>query len=199
MLKRTGDDISTHPVQPGNHPNRPPSPDPLWRRSSEATGSTSATELILSPRHVALSSVIPAKDTPSRANHIASGTSTSLTPSIVTGVRPQPICFRISGIPPHWSTNNLENALQLIDPELNFIDVELSELIPDCCDNTQIALLNFDYCTAYFRSFERNEERYRVIRESGRKVRLVIDKHFYDLTPLNCPTTPIIAESVLSP
>jgi hypothetical protein len=110
----------------------------------------------------------------------------------------RPTCFRISGIPSDWSIDKLGEELQKIDPELDLTDAELSAPCPACCDSTQTALLNFNRCTAYFRGFGRNEERQKVIRENGRKARLVIDKHFYDLTPLNRPNTPVVAELVRS-
>jgi hypothetical protein len=104
------------------------------------------------------------------------------------------MCLRISGIPADWKSNTLEQALQQIDSELKLAEVELSELFPACSDSTQVALLTLGRCTQYFKNFGRNEDKLIVIRTDGRKIRLVIDKHFYDLTPMNRPGAPIVAE-----
>ena len=113
---------------------------------------------------------------------------------------PQPVprqsratCFRISGIPPHWDIQRLEKALRTIDPEFDPLDAEISGPFPDSSDSTLTALLNLSGCTPYF-TFERSEEKHEVVNESGRKVRLVLDKHFYDLTPLNRAKEPIQIE-----
>ncbi|KAA8899139.1 hypothetical protein FN846DRAFT_960911 [Sphaerosporella brunnea] len=113
------------------------------------------------------------------------------------GSRAQPTCFRISGIPSDWDRNKLEQALRDIDPDLDLKERdELYELCPACCESTQTALLNLERCTAYFQNFQQNEERSKVITENGRKIRLVFDKHFYDLTPMNGPATPIVADVI---
>ena len=60
---------------------------------------------------------------------------------------------------------------------------------------TQVALLELSECTSYF-TFEHNQEKHEMINEKGRQVRLVLDKHFYDLTPLNRAEQPVRIESV---
>jgi hypothetical protein len=109
---------------------------------------------------------------------------------------PQPTCFRISGIPSNWDCHKLEEHLRTIDPELDLEAAELSGPFPDCYDSRQTALLNLNDCTTYFR-FTPNEERQKVITDTDRrKVRLLFDKHFYDLTPLNRAEEPIEMELV---
>ena len=110
----------------------------------------------------------------------------------------KPACFRISGIPPLWESERLEKALQTIDPGFDRMGAEVSGPFPDSCDSsTQTALLNLNECTSYF-TFEPNQEKHEVIRENGRIIRLVLDKHFYDLTPLNRAKEPIEMELVNS-
>jgi hypothetical protein len=90
----------------------------------------------------------------------------------------------------------LEWALLRIDRELNFERDELSEPFSAPYGTTHVALLSMECATAYFRSFRHNEERQEVVDENGRRVRLVFDRHFYDLTPMNMPASRIKAELV---
>jgi hypothetical protein len=108
-----------------------------------------------------------------------------------------PICFRISQIPKDWEEEFVLQTVLRIDPELRPEDMELS-LFPSCCDPTQkTALLNLKRNTKYFRSFKKNGEKTQeFIGENLKKIVLVLDKHFYDLTPMNSPQKPIIAEFV---
>ena len=110
---------------------------------------------------------------------------------------PKPACFRISGIPHSWnSSERLEVALQTIDPDFDPTAAEVSGPFPDSYgSSTQTALLNLSKCTSYF-TFEPSQEKHEVISENGRKVHLVLDKHFYDLTPLNRAEEPIKIELV---
>ena len=107
----------------------------------------------------------------------------------------KPTCFRITGIPPHWDRGRLEKELRNIDPELDPMGAEVSGPFPDSCDPTQTALLNMDECTPYF-TFEHSQEKLEAINERGKKVQLVFDNHFYDLTPLNRAEEPIELELV---
>ena len=107
----------------------------------------------------------------------------------------QPTCFRISGIPLLWDSNRLEKALQNIDPEFNPRNAEISGPFPDVYDPTQVALLDLSECTSYF-IFEPNQEKHKSIKENGQKVHLVLDNHFYDLTPLNRAKEPVRMELV---
>jgi hypothetical protein len=58
------------------------------------------------------------------------------------------------------------------------------------------ALLNLATCTEYFQSLNPND--YNYVKITG-GIHLVIDSHFYDLTPLNNPKEDIAAESVTIP
>ena len=108
----------------------------------------------------------------------------------------QPTCFRISGIPSDWDRERLKKELQTIDPGFDNMGAEISGPFPDSCEySTRTALLDLNECTSYF-TFEPNREKHELIDESGRKVHLVLDKHFYDLTPLNRAEVPIEMELV---
>ena len=61
--------------------------------------------------------------------------------------------------------------------------------------HTQVALLDLRNCTSYF-TFEPDQEKHRAISENGQKVQLVLDNHFYDLTPLSRAQEPVKMESV---
>ena len=104
------------------------------------------------------------------------------------------MCFRISGIPPCWDSERLGRELRTIDPEFDRMGAEVSGPFPDH-DSTQTALLNLSECTLYF-TFEPNQEKHEIINEGGRKIHLVLDKHFYDLTPLNRAEEPVKMELV---
>lgn len=146
---------------------------------------------------------VAADDTGVHGTRVQATTTTETKPDPSIGAHgdvshAQATCFRISGIPFNWDSNRLRQALRDIDPELYLPPAELSELFPACCDTSQVALLTLERCTAYFQNFKHNDERQKVFAENGRKIRLVFDKHFYDLTPMNRPTTPIVVELVPS-
>ena len=105
------------------------------------------------------------------------------------------MCIRISGIPPEWDRQWLEEKLQTIDPEFDRGRAEIFGPFPDSYEPTQTALLNLNQCTAYT-AFEPNEEKHEVLYENSRRIRLRIDEHFHDLTPLNRAEVPINMESV---
>ena len=99
------------------------------------------------------------------------------------------MCIRISGIPPEWDRQWLEEKLQTIDPEFDPGRAEISGPFPDSYEPTQTALLNSNEYTAYT-AFEPNEEKHEVLHENSRIIRLRLDKHFHDLTPLNRAKVP---------
>lgn len=107
-----------------------------------------------------------------------------------------PMCFRISGIPLGWSSENVKQALRDIDPIVETENAELSGPFPDCSDSSQCALLNLDFCTDYLTFSGPNDVKHISITEDGKRSQLTIDKHFYDLTPMNKPEKPIVAEWV---
>jgi hypothetical protein len=84
----------------------------------------------------------------------------------------------------------LLKSLKQIDPYLEQ-KPQLS-LYPACCGPTQTALLNLQACSAYFQNLKSNDFNYVTFKETL----LVIDSHFFDLTPLNTPEGEIYAESV---
>jgi len=199
MPKRLTDDDPSNTQPPKKRFTQSLSAD----HDSEGARLTPTTELPTLPHQAAatFSDFTPMNDaTPGLTEDTARRTSTPCAPTNVVEPQRRPECFRISGIPSDWSIDNLKKQLQVIDPNLSFSDVDLSGPFPSCCDSTQTALLNFDNCTAYFQKLERNDEKLIVIREDtpDRKVRLTIDKHFYDLTPMNNPEAPITAELVRS-
>ena len=71
----------------------------------------------------------------------------------------------------------------------------ISGPFPDGIEPTQVALLDLSKCTSYF-TFEPNQEKHKPIKENGQKVHLVLDSHFYDLTPLNRAKEPVRMELV---
>ena len=82
-----------------------------------------------------------------------------------------------------------------MDPQMK--SFELSEPFPECFDEQLgVALLNVNNLTDFLRGIKHGE-RLTLPKDdpqSSRKNGPFIDKDFYDLTPLNCPTSPIIAE-----
>ena len=74
---------------------------------------------------------------------------------------------------------------------------EVSGPFPDVYDRTQVALLDLRNSTSYF-TFKPDQEKHTAIKENGQKVHLVLDNHFYDLTPLNRAEEPVKMESVNS-
>jgi hypothetical protein len=200
MLKRLGADHLAQDQRPEKRSSRSSSPAPVQKFDSDVTGSKSTTELHSSPRRTATFQeyTVVNNDAHNHPDDVLQGSLTPHTHSIVVEPPCKSACFRISGIPADWSIDILQENLQVIDPNLKFTDVDITGPFPASCDSTRTALLNFDNCTAYFQQFERNDQKLIVFREGKpvRKVRLVIDKHFYDLTPMNDPQAPIIAELV---
>jgi len=109
--------------------------------------------------------------------------------------QPEPKCFRIANVPFTWRRDDLLNSLQKIDPSLERKDLhELQlSLYPACFGSTQTALLNLRPCTEYFQQLKSDDFNY--VSTSG-GTDLVIDSHFYDLTPLNTPGKKVDAELV---
>ena len=86
-------------------------------------------------------------------------------------------------------------ALQDIDTNFDPEGAELSGPFPDSCGYTQTAVLNLNECTSYFTS-EPCRGKNEVIRENNQRVRLFLDNHFCDLTPLNRAEEPVKMELV---
>jgi len=102
-----------------------------------------------------------------------------------------PRCFRISGVPPSWSENDLFDVLQTLDPPLT--RNEKPSLFPACSGLTQTALLNLDSYPEHL-----PHAKYLQLPETTSRTgaHLTIDCDFYNLTPLNIPKGEIIAELV---
>jgi hypothetical protein len=115
---------------------------------------------------------------------------------------PSPICFRIRGIPPHWQREDvMEHLTNHVDRDLDWNTARLSGPFPSPFGDRQCALLNLDYCTSYLstRFSDQNTEKYSVVEVNQKTFHMVIDRHFYDLTPMNKPTLPTVAEYVSLP
>ena len=114
------------------------------------------------------------------------------------GATVQSTCFRISGVPQDWSKSDLLDALRTIDKSIPDKKHQLA-LHPACSGTTQIAILSLDTRTECFGSLQPNTEKYISIpcADGSLGVRLCVDNHFYDLTPLNTPRGKIVAELVL--
>jgi hypothetical protein len=106
-----------------------------------------------------------------------------------SGIENSPMCFRIANVPSTWNKERLLTALLTVDPSLDKTS-QLS-LYPACCGSTLTALLNQATCTEYFQRLKPNEYNYMKTSDG---THLVIDSHFYDLTPLNNPKGGIVAE-----
>ena len=109
--------------------------------------------------------------------------------------KPGPPTFRVSGIPPSWDSERVKKALHDIDPDFDPKGTELSGPFPDSCGSTQTAVLDLNECTSYFTS-EPGLVENEVIREDNQTVRLLLENHFCDLTPLNRVEEPIKMELV---
>lgn len=100
-----------------------------------------------------------------------------------------PICFRICGIPFGWERVDLQKSLRNIYPKLDFQNMQLSALFPDCCKRTQTALLTVQRRLEEYILPSDDKEKYHSLRaaDGAKEVRLRFDKHFQDLTPMNIP------------
>jgi len=104
-------------------------------------------------------------------------------------------CFRIANVPPDWNKDTLLAVLETIDP---FIEENPELSLYPCLDSiqTQTALLNLRTCTEYFQRLKPNDFNHVPILNTGSRGHLVIDSHFYNLTPLNSPEGEVVAELV---
>ncbi|KAF8241752.1 hypothetical protein K440DRAFT_621749 [Wilcoxina mikolae CBS 423.85] len=115
-------------------------------------------------------------------------------PSTSHTVGPGPKCFRISNVPPTWNEQDLLVYLESLDCSLVGLATSNTRLslYPACFGSCKVALLNMTDCPEYFQSLSQNE--YHSVRQADSD--LVIDSHFYDLTPLNTPEGDIVADVV---
>ncbi|KAF8241553.1 hypothetical protein K440DRAFT_591862, partial [Wilcoxina mikolae CBS 423.85] len=104
-------------------------------------------------------------------------------------------CVRISGIPKWWSVPDLLAALEAFDPSITDVQQSIS-IYPACCVDTHTALLCLNSPTGIYERVKLNEAMHIVNTSSGPEIVLVINSHFYNLTPLNTPEGPILADVV---
>jgi len=113
--------------------------------------------------------------------------------SSISAAQPQlaPVCFRISNVPPKWNEGELLQALQNSDDSLNIASGQYQlSFYPACSGSSRTALLNLQ-CLGYSWNLQSNEDKL-IRREGGSDI--VMDRHFYGLTPLNTPEGEIVAE-----
>ena len=84
-------------------------------------------------------------------------------------------------------------VLKTIYPDLQ--GAKVSGPFPNSCGNGQTALLELNECTPNFAS-EPNQKIWKVIEEEGRRIHLLFDNVFDNLTPLNRAKEPIRMELV---
>ena len=106
-----------------------------------------------------------------------------------------PKCFRISNIPSTWDEQELLHHLKSVDSSLECLTTSATRLslYPACSGFSKVALLNMMEIPEYFQSIPQNG--YKLLPQPHSD--LIIDNHFYDLTPLNTLKGDIIAESVI--
>jgi hypothetical protein len=111
--------------------------------------------------------------------------------SIIPAAKPQlAVCFRISNVPPTWNEAELLQAFQTSDDSLDFTTGQYRlSFHPACSGSSQTALLNLQ-CPGCSWNIQSNEDK--LIRSGGSDI--VMDRHFYGLTPLNTPEGEIVAE-----
>jgi hypothetical protein len=102
-------------------------------------------------------------------------------------------CFRISDIPNTWGKDQLVQALKAEHPGLDEKQVQLS-LYQSCNGTGQTAVLCLSKSSKYFWETSAEETTFLTLPSEGSTVTVSIDSHLYDLTPLNSPGSPIIAE-----
>jgi len=102
-----------------------------------------------------------------------------------TNIRPAtgPMCFRITNIPLHWSSEDLLDALRRLYPSLEVQNHQLS-LYPAYTGRTQTALLNLRNYSDILKGPDIAKGKCVEVDDG---VDLLIDTHFLGLTPLNTP------------
>jgi hypothetical protein len=165
------------------------SPDPSTRQS---TGSRAMSKDEDGSQQPSRSSTINTPQSETRRRHAElRGAQLHQGSSGVSAAKPQPpVCFRISNVPPMWSEGELLQALQSSGDSLDLATRQYRlSLYPACCGSSQTALLNLQ-CPGYSWDPKSNKDQL-IGREDSD---LVMDRHFYGLTPLNTPEGEIVAE-----
>lgn len=95
-------------------------------------------------------------------------------------------CIRISNLPLTWGSEDLVNALRLVDDSLHNWEVPLRQIFifPSVTGRSQTAVLNLRDCPKFFKSDRIAKGLYVTTHD---EVDLEIDSHFNGLTPLNVP------------
>jgi hypothetical protein len=111
--------------------------------------------------------------------------------SSTLAAKPQPaVCLRISNVPPMWSEAELLQAFQSSDGSLDLATSQYRlSFYPACSGSSQTAILILQ-CPGRSWNLQSNENK--LIRREGKDI--VVDRHFYGLTPLNTPEDEIVAE-----
>jgi hypothetical protein len=102
--------------------------------------------------------------------------------------------FRISGIPLSWTEDDVLNALKSTDASGTF-EVQNCHitLYPACYGSFQTGLFNTDSSLESFGAINGDGVRLELSIQDT-VLDLFIDRHFYDLTPLNTPENDVFAE-----
>jgi hypothetical protein len=109
---------------------------------------------------------------------------------------PESQCFRITGVPPEWSEADLLYSLRQVDPSVESWNNDQVSIYPACCGARKTALLKVHTSSKFFMHIGIGDSKFVEISRgaSDKKVGLLIDCHFHELTPLNTPKGDIIAE-----
>jgi hypothetical protein len=100
------------------------------------------------------------------------------------------VCFRISNVPPMWNEAELLQAFQSSNDSFDLATSQYRlSLYPACSGSSQTAILILQ-CPE--RSWNIQSNQNKLIRREGKDI--VMDRHFYGLTPLNTPEGEIVAE-----
>ena len=171
----------------GAEPTRSPDPGTQQSTKSKATSKGEG-----GSEQLAQSSAIDTPQNETRGRHAEPKKpqphqSTSSTPA----VKPKPpMCFRISNVPRAWSEDELLQAFRISNDSLDLATSQYRlSLYPACSGSSQTALLNLR-CPG--NSWDLEPKMDRLIDIGGSH--LVMDRHFYGLTPLNTPKGEIVAE-----
>ncbi len=101
------------------------------------------------------------------------------------------IFFRIKGIPRDWSKKDLLESLRKIDSSFQRWDPDRDQLSlnPSCYGSGQTAIVNARSTIEFLQNIGPEDSKYiRTSRSiSDENIYLLIERHFYNLTPLNTP------------
>ncbi|KAF8535736.1 hypothetical protein BDD12DRAFT_326422 [Trichophaea hybrida] len=198
----------SHDSPPAKRLSPSPSPAPVRRSRPEATASTITVQVATpcgnaQPQLQQRTAAPTSRSSTTEGGNILRDADPAVSYSLPSGIGDRgrsttqagnagPKCFRIANVPPSWNEDTLQAALETIDPFIADGNPRLSLYPCLYSTQTQTALLNLGACTEYFQCLQPNDFSYVHIAD----VLLVIDSHFYDLTPLNSPEGSIVADVV---